>query len=383
MATMGRAGMWERDVFFDRHPDPMWVCDPETLDCLDVNAAALAAYGYTRAEFLALKATALWPPEDLPAFEACRQSLPASDTCRAGTFRHKRRSGEILHVDITLSRVDWQGRPAEIVAARDVTRSVELERERESLLRREESFRQAAESLAEKLSEQVSTLRTAQRLIGIGAWKYEYWSDTLTWSQEFYQMYGLDEATYTPSWENFKNLLHPDDRDRITEAYRTFAHTGQTDFDFFHRICRPDGSVLHVRSIGEISETRHGKMLTGIVQTSPARSSKATDCAVDLSISRLNDAVLIFEARPGADAVNSPVVINGGATRVSGLRKEIVGLSIGESSGSLRAVFRLMCCRRSSTRKNLAARKSGCSHRTTGCCRPRSISCQCATGRAG
>lgn len=338
MAATGRAGMWERDVFFDRHPDPMWVCDPETLDFLDVNAAALAAYGYTRAEFLALKATALWPPEDLPAFEACRHALPAAGTCRAGIFRHMRRSGEILHVDITLSRIDWQGRTAEIVAARDVTRNVELERERESLLRREESFRQAAESLAEKLSEQVATLRTAQRLIGIGAWKYEYWSDKLTWSPEFYQMYGLDEATYTPSWENFKNLLHPDDRGRITEAYRTFAQTGQTEFDFFHRICRPDGSILHVRSIGEISETRQGRMLTGIVQDVTRQIEQGDRLRLlDLSISRLNDAVVIFEARPGDEAVNAPVVyINGGATRVSGLTEhEIVRLSIGELAGRI------------------------------------------------
>lgn len=330
--------MWERDVFFDCHPDPMWVCDTETLDFLDVNAAALAVYGYTRAEFLALKVTALWPPEDLPGFQARLEKIEASDPRRAGTFRHLRRSGDILHVEITVSRIDWKGRPAEIVAARDVSRNVELERERVNLLRDEEGFRQAAETLAEKLSEQVSTLRTAQRLIGIGAWKYEYGSDTLTWSPEFYQMYGLDEATYRPSWENFKALLHPDDRDRITEAYRTFAQTGQTEFDLFHRICRPDGSILHVRSIGEISETRHGKMLTGIVQNITRQIEQGDRLRLlDLSISRLNDAVLIFEARPGDEAVNAPVVyINGGATRVSGLTEdEIVQLSIGELVGRI------------------------------------------------
>lgn len=323
--------MWERDTFFDRHPDPMWVCDPVTFEFLDVNAAALAAYGYSREEFLAIRATELWHPEDVPEFLETLQQLTRNGTCRAGTFRHWRSSGEVLHVEITISPVEWQGRRAELVCARDVTRSVELEQERETLLRREESFRQAAETLAGKLSEQVATLRTAQRLIGIGSWKYEYWSDRLIWSPEFYQMYGLDETTFTPSFENFKLLLHPDDRERIVEAYRVFAKSGQTEFDLFHRICRPDGGIVHVRSIGEISETPNGRMLTGIVQNITRQVEQDDRLRLlDLSISRLNDAVLIFEAFLGEDAVKAPVVyINGGAKRISGLAEsEIVGRSI-------------------------------------------------------
>ncbi|MFN7179008.1 PAS domain-containing protein [Hyphomonas sp.] len=323
--------MWEREVFFDRHPDPMWICDPETLGFLDVNAAALAAYGYTREEFLGLKAPQLWPAEDLAAFQSCLDAARGNDMCRAGTFRHQRRSGEILQVELTISRIDWQGRPAVIVAARDVTRTMDLVREREVLLRREEGVRQAAESLAEKLSEQVSTLRTAQRLIGIGAWKYEYGSGRLNWSPEFYRIYGLDEASYTPTFEGFASLVHPDDRDEVVETYRNFAGSGQTEFDLFHRICRPDGRIVHIRSIGELSGGPQGRMLTGIIQDVTLQVEQDNRLRLlDLSISRLNDAVLIFEARSGDDAVKAPVVyINGGATRVSGLREsEIVGHSI-------------------------------------------------------
>lgn len=377
--------MKEREVFFDRHPDPMWVCDPETLGFLDVNAAALAAYGYTREEFLSLKAPQLWPEEDLAAFQACLEAARGNDMCRAGTFRHQRRSGEILHVELTVSRIDWQGRPAEIVAARDVSRTLDLVREREVLLRREEGVRQAAESLAEKLSEQVSTLRTAQRLIGIGAWKYEYGSGRLTWSPEFYRIYGLDEASYTPSFAAFADLVHPDDRDEVVATYRNFASSGQTEFDFFHRICRPDGRIVHVRSIGELSEGPQGRMLTGIIQDVSQQVEQDNRLRLlDLSISRLNDAVLIFEARSGEDAIKAPVVyINGGATRVSGLREsEIVGHSVealvrviarGIAVDVLRAVLNA---------GNPAGRKFASSPRTARSCRPKSISFRYATRRA-
>lgn len=108
--------MWERETFFDRHPDPMWVCDPVTFEFFDVNTAALAAYGYGRDEFLALRATELWPPEDVPEFLEALHRLNRNGTCRPGTFRHRRSSGEILHVEITMSPVEWQSRAPNLCA---------------------------------------------------------------------------------------------------------------------------------------------------------------------------------------------------------------------------------------------------------------------------
>ena len=44
---------------FERNPQPMWLYDAETFRILAVNDAAVSAYGYTRAEFLAMPADAL------------------------------------------------------------------------------------------------------------------------------------------------------------------------------------------------------------------------------------------------------------------------------------------------------------------------------------
>src|SRR6478672_5780566 len=56
----------ERSVLklFSENPQPMWVFHAETLRFLEVNAAAVAHYGYTRDEFLAMSVTEVRVDED-------------------------------------------------------------------------------------------------------------------------------------------------------------------------------------------------------------------------------------------------------------------------------------------------------------------------------
>src|SRR5437667_87949 len=51
-------------LLFDANPLPMWVYDVASLAFLEVNAAAVEHYGYSREEFLRMKVTALFPPEE-------------------------------------------------------------------------------------------------------------------------------------------------------------------------------------------------------------------------------------------------------------------------------------------------------------------------------
>lgn len=51
--------------FFEFHPEPMWVYDLETLAFLEVNEAAVARYGYSRAEFLGMTIKDIRPEADV------------------------------------------------------------------------------------------------------------------------------------------------------------------------------------------------------------------------------------------------------------------------------------------------------------------------------
>jgi PAS domain S-box-containing protein len=107
-------------LLFERHPAPMWVYDLEERRILAVNESAIAAYGYSRAEFLALRIDDLRPPEDVPALiDNVRRSAPGMQ--QSGVWRHRRKDGTVFDAEIRSHSLDIDGRPARIVMASDVT----------------------------------------------------------------------------------------------------------------------------------------------------------------------------------------------------------------------------------------------------------------------
>jgi PAS domain S-box-containing protein len=115
-----RAGEERYRLLFHRHPHPLWVFDRETLRFLDVNEAAIRHYGYSREEFLAMTIEAIRPPAELPALREHLQRLPGG-LGQSRSWRHIKRDGTIIDVEITSHDVDLHGRPTRIVAALDVT----------------------------------------------------------------------------------------------------------------------------------------------------------------------------------------------------------------------------------------------------------------------
>ena len=114
------------ELLLAANPLPMWVYDLETLRFLEVNEAAVAHYGYTRAEFLAMSITDIRPEEDGPRL---RQALASRHEAlqHSGTWRHRRADGTLLEVEVTSHLVGWGGRRAALVVAHDVTENHRLQ----------------------------------------------------------------------------------------------------------------------------------------------------------------------------------------------------------------------------------------------------------------
>ncbi len=113
-------------LLFASNPLPTWVYDLETLRFLAVNAAAVAQYGYPREEFLAMRITDTLPPEDVPRLleDLAKWRL---DLQRSGEWRHRRKGGEIINVQIASHTLEFQGRKAALVVAQDITRQMRSE----------------------------------------------------------------------------------------------------------------------------------------------------------------------------------------------------------------------------------------------------------------
>jgi PAS domain S-box-containing protein len=107
-------------LLFESNPQPMWVYDLSTLRFLAVNEAATGHYGYSCAEFLDRTIMDIRPEDDVPLLcEYISGGNPELD--HAGEWRHRKKDGSVINVEITSHRVNFAGRAAEFVLANDIT----------------------------------------------------------------------------------------------------------------------------------------------------------------------------------------------------------------------------------------------------------------------
>lgn len=119
---------------FLNNPLPMWVYDIKTLCFTAVNNAAVIHYGYTKEEFAQMDLLDLRPPED---HKALKENIKVEDDLTytlTGKWRHIKKDGTVIFVDINSHTIDFKGRPSKIVLALDVTERVEAEKEIQGLL---------------------------------------------------------------------------------------------------------------------------------------------------------------------------------------------------------------------------------------------------------
>jgi len=124
-------------LLFAGNPLPMWVYDLSTLQFLEVNAAAITHYGYTREEFLGMRITDIRPPEDVGRLMAdLAKRRPALQS--SGEWRHRRKDGRVIDVQIESHAIAFSGHDAVLVVAQDIT---DRKRAEEALAESEEQYR--------------------------------------------------------------------------------------------------------------------------------------------------------------------------------------------------------------------------------------------------
>jgi PAS domain S-box-containing protein len=98
----------------------VWVYDLKTLAILDVNDSAVRNYGYSREEFLSLTIKGIRPQEDVPALlESAAKAPPSTET--VGVWKHRKKNGTLIDVEITSHPLVYDGRDARLVVATDIT----------------------------------------------------------------------------------------------------------------------------------------------------------------------------------------------------------------------------------------------------------------------
>ena len=146
---------------FDANPQPMWVYDMGTLMFLAVNDAAVAHYGYSREEFLAMRITDIRTPEEAARLMHRVEVVRRDDVRDAGLWQHLRKDGSLIDVEVTAHTLDFGGRHTQIVHVSDVTERLRAER---ALREGEARFRAIAELSSDWYWEQDENLRFVRPL---------------------------------------------------------------------------------------------------------------------------------------------------------------------------------------------------------------------------
>jgi PAS domain S-box-containing protein len=108
-------------MFFDANPYPMMVFNRDTRRILAVNDAAVADYGWSREEALAMNADELYPPDDLVAAKTMRLKGDLDRVNDLQGLHLRKKNGTIIDVEMTMRPMDLDGRPAVLATAHDVT----------------------------------------------------------------------------------------------------------------------------------------------------------------------------------------------------------------------------------------------------------------------
>ncbi len=229
MPSRQRRSAHDYRAIFVSHPQPMWIFDLQTLQFLDVNAAACRAYGYTRRRFLTLTIDDLRPREDAPRLGEHLEALRNADTPTTAQtlWRHQRADGTIFYADVMSNGITFRGRNARIVLAIDATARLAVSR---------------------ALTESRAALAEAQELAHLGSFETDFVSGETRWSTELYRIFGVDPAAERPV--RLYEFDHPDDAVAVGREIDRARREGGP-YTIEHRILTRDGRERCVYERGQ------------------------------------------------------------------------------------------------------------------------------------
>ncbi|ABK42759.1 multi-sensor hybrid histidine kinase [Magnetococcus marinus MC-1] len=139
-----------------------------------------------------------------------------------------------------------------------------------SNLLKEIRSRQHAE---DSLKESQKALLEAQNIAQVGNWTWTIETNTLSWTDEIYRIFGLIPQETPPTYQAFLSAIHPEDRLFVQNAVNQALEQLNTPYQVEHRIIRPNGDLRTVVELGRVERDQQGTpfRMIGTVQDITAR----------------------------------------------------------------------------------------------------------------
>ncbi len=220
----------------------VWVFDGEFKTTF-ANLRTLQMLGYTEKEMLGRKLVDFMAPEEIADHE---RKMEERRSGKPGFYERRfiRKDGKELWCSVSASPLfDEQKRFAGSFAMfTDITE------------------RKKAESA---LMESSARLNEAQHIAHLGSWELDLQSNKLTWSDEIYRIFEIDQKKFGATYEAFLNAIHPDDRKAVDEAYTNSLKT-KIPYSIDHRLLFSDGRIKHVHEECKTFYDRNGKPIRSL-----------------------------------------------------------------------------------------------------------------------
>lgn len=224
-------GHLKQSSIFEVANEALFIIDKETYAFLEVNASACSMYGYTEHEFLhklnALDVT-MYPEEAKTKF--------ADEVIRVEYGQHKKSSGQVFPVDITLTYFTLDHRRVVAASVRDMTTHYDL----------------------------ITSLTTSQQhyinaqLMGkVGNWTWNVARNTAQWSPGLFNIYGIEATELPGNREDFYRYVHPDDHALVAEKLKELYETC-SPIEWESRIVTADGQTRYVMNQCQVKLDTNG-----------------------------------------------------------------------------------------------------------------------------
>jgi len=106
-----------------------------------------------------------------------------------------------------------------------------------------------------KASEEL--LKRTEKIAHVGSWILDRKTSKFIWSEEMYNIFGLDAEKTAPDYNLLLSFIPGDDRDEFDESFRMSLNSGKT-FETIHKIKRKDGTLRTLHQKAEHEKDRSG-----------------------------------------------------------------------------------------------------------------------------
>lgn len=122
-------------------------------------------------------------------------------------------------------------------------------------------------SMENALRRSEASLREAQQIAHIGNWDWDIVRNIMYWSDEVYNIFGLELRNSGPAYASFLSSVHPDDREFVDRSVKEALHESK-DFDIDCRIVSRESSikVVHCKGRAIFDDLNRPVRMTGTVQ---------------------------------------------------------------------------------------------------------------------